>query len=112
MSDVLAIFSDCGRACVVNNKRRDATLAFLASFSRCSKQVSRGVGHYESRVFLFFFFGKLLYHTKVLQLYLFPLFLSVGMDNFETLLSGAHFMVSEKHFSIILFTALVQSNFR
>ena len=25
LSDVLAIFSDCGRACVVNNKRRDAT---------------------------------------------------------------------------------------
>ena len=53
LSDVLAIFRDCGHPCVVNNKRRDATLAFLAflaSFSCCSNQVSRGVGHYESRV--------------------------------------------------------------
>ena len=32
LSDVLAIFSDCGRACVVNSKRRNAMLAFLASF--------------------------------------------------------------------------------
>ena len=29
---LLAIFSDCGRACVVNSKRRNAMLAFLASF--------------------------------------------------------------------------------
>ena len=54
LSDGLAIFSACGRACVVNNKRRDATLAFLASFSRRSNQVSRGVLHYESRVLLRF----------------------------------------------------------
>ena len=50
LSDVLDMFSDGGRACVVNNKRCDATLAFLASFLRCSNQVSRGVRHYESRV--------------------------------------------------------------
>ena len=56
-----------------------------------------------------FFFGKLLYHT---QLYLFLLLLSVGMDNFEALLSGAHFMVSGRKFSIIVFAALVHSNFR
>ena len=56
-----------------------------------------------------FFFGKLLYHT---QLYLFLLLLSVGMDNFEALISGAHFMVSERQFSIIVFAALVHSNFR
>ena len=31
------------------------------------------------------------------------LLLSVGMDNFEALLSGAHFMVSERHFSIIIY---------
>ena len=51
LSVVLAIFGACGRACVVNNKRSDATLAFLASFSRRSNQVSRGVRHYESHVF-------------------------------------------------------------
>ena len=49
LSDGLAIFA-CGRACVVNNKRREATLAFLASFSHCSNQVSRRVCHYESHV--------------------------------------------------------------
>ena len=49
LSDVLAIFSACGRACVVNNKRHNAT---LASFSCCSNQVSRGVRHYKSRVWL------------------------------------------------------------
>ena len=52
LSHVLAIFSDCGRGCVVNNKRGDATLAFLASFSCCSNQVSGMVRHYESHVLM------------------------------------------------------------
>ena len=62
LSDVVAIFGACGRACVVNNKRSDATLVFLASFACRSNQVSRGVRHYESRVWMPPCGHRLLFH--------------------------------------------------
>ena len=64
LSDGLAIFSACGRACVVNNKRRDATLAFLASFSHRSNQVSRLVFAIMKVVYTWF-------HTKMGSVYFF-----------------------------------------